>query len=124
VKTLVLLLLVACASVGSLPAEVTEIEIVPADPAVYGEYPKNYQEIVTQWLNKALVDAPSAKIEWVSAPTPGSLPEKKNGKALFGYVVEIKVNSRNRFGTYTGFQKHSLLIRDGQVIVANGFGFR
>ena len=113
----------ACAAFGSLRAEVTEIEIVPADPTVYGEFPKTYQEIVTQWLNTTLVDAPSAKVEWVSAPKPGSLPEKKNGKALFGYLVEIKVNSRNRFGTYTGFQKHTVLIRDGRVVKATGFGF-
>jgi hypothetical protein len=123
VKKLVLFLFLACASVGSLPAEVTEIEIVPADPTVYGEYPKNYQEIVTQWLGTTLVDAPSAKVEWVAPPKPGSLPEKKGGKALFGYLVEIRVNSRNRFGTYTGFQKHSVLIRDGHVIKATGFGF-
>jgi hypothetical protein len=123
VKSLLLLLLIACAAVGSLPAEVTEIEIVPADPTVYGEYPKNYQEIVTQWLGTTLVDAPSAKVEWVAPPKPGSLPEKKDGKELFGYLVEIRVNSRNRFGTYTGFQKHSVLIRDGYVIKATGFGF-
>src|SRR5215212_383740 len=79
-KTLGLILFITCAALGSLRAETTEIEIVPADPAVYGEFPQKYQEIVTQWLNKALVDAASAKIEWVSSPTPGSLPEKKNGK--------------------------------------------
>jgi hypothetical protein len=123
-KTLGLFFFMACAALGSLRAEATEVEIVPADPAVYGEFPQKYQEIVTQWLNTALVDAPSAKIDWLSTPTPGSLPEKKGGKELFGYVVEIRVNSRNKFGTYTGFQKHALLIRDGQVIVANGFGFR
>lgn len=122
-KTLGLILFIACAALGSLRAEATEIEIVAADPTVYGEAPKNYQEVVTQWLNTTLVDAPSAKVEWVSAPKPGSLPEKKGGKALFGYLVEIKVNSRNRFGTYTGFQKHSVLIRDGRVIKATGFGF-
>jgi hypothetical protein len=123
VKTLVLLLFLACASVGSVRAEVTEIEIVPADPTVYGEYPKNYQGIVTQWLGTTLVDAPSAKVDWVAPPKPGSLPEKKDGKALFGYLVEIRVNSRNKFGTYTGFQKHSVLIREGHVIKATGFGF-
>ena len=107
----------------SLPAEVTEIEIVPADPTVYGEFPKNYQEIVNQWLGTTLVDAPSAKVEWVTGPKAGSLPEKKGGKEIFGYLVEIKVNSRNRFGTYTGFQKHTVLIRDGHVVKATGFGF-
>jgi hypothetical protein len=121
-KTIVFLALLACAAPTGLAAEPTEIEVV-ADPRVYGEYPKNYQEIITRWLNETLVDAPSAQIEWVSAPEAGSLPEKKGGKALFGYLVEMKVNSRNRFGTYTGMQKRTVLIRDGRVIKVKG-GFK
>ena len=120
-KTIFLLVFMACTAPGLLRAEVTEIEVV-ADPSVYGEFPKNYQEIITIWLNETLVDAPSAQIEWVGAPKAGSLPEKRNGKELFGYLVEFKVNSRNRFGAYTGMQKHTVLIRDGRVIKATGFG--
>ena len=112
----------ACAAPAVLRAEPTEIEVV-ADPRIYGEYPKNYQEIITQWLNATLVDAPSAYVEWISAPKAGSLPEKKGGNALFGYLIEIKVNSRNRFGTYTGMQKHTVLIKDGKVVKVTGFAF-
>jgi len=111
----------ALAAPACLFAEGTEIEIV-ADPRVYGEYPKNYQEIITKWLGTILVDAPSAQIEWVEPPKPGDLPDAK-GKRLYGYLVEFKVNSRNRFGTYTGMQKHKALIRDGSVIKATGLGF-
>jgi hypothetical protein len=121
-KTVGLLFFVAFAAFGSLWAETKEIEVGP-DPALHGAYPTNYQEIITNWLATALVDAPSAQIEWTTPPKPGTLPEKKNGKALFGYLVEFKVNSRNRFGTYTGMQKHTALIRDGQVIKVTGFGF-
>jgi hypothetical protein len=119
-KTVALLLFMACVAPGLARAETTEIEIV-ADPRIYGEYPKNYQEIITQWLNATLVDAPSSYVEWISGPKPGSLPEKKGGNALFGYIVEIKVNSRNRFGTYTGMQRHSVLIKDGKVLKVTGF---
>jgi hypothetical protein len=122
-KTATLLILMACAvQPGVARAETTEIEL-GADARIYGEYPKNYQEIISNWLNTALVDGPSAQIEWVTPPKAGSLPEKKNGKALLGYLVEFRVNSRNRFGTYTGMQKHTALIRDGQVIKVTGFGF-
>lgn len=120
-RKVALLLFMVFAVPGALRAEPTEIEVV-ADPRVYGEFPKNYKEIVTQWLNETLVDAPSAQIEWPTAPQAGSLPDKKSGKAVSGYLVEIKVNSRNRFGTYTGMQKHTILIRDGRVIKATGFG--
>jgi hypothetical protein len=121
-RTVALVVLVAFAANGLMRAETTEIDVI-ADPAVYGDYPKNYQEIITNWLATVLADAPSAQIKWVSAPKPTALPDKKSGKQLFGYLVEFKVNSRNRFGAYTGMQKHGALIRDGQVIKGTGFGF-
>jgi hypothetical protein len=119
-KTARLFLMLAFAAGSALAAETFEIT---ADPALHGEYPKNYQEIITNWMATALVDAASAQIEWVTPPKPGSMPEKKGGKALFGYLVEFRVNSRNRFGAYTGMQKHKALIHDGQVIKVTGFGF-
>jgi hypothetical protein len=119
-KTVALLLFMACATPGLLRAEITEIEVV-ADPRIYGEFPKNYQEIITQWLNATLVDAPSAYVEWISPPKAGSLPLKKGADPISGYLVDIKVNSRNRFGAYTGMQKHTVLIKDGKVLKVTGF---
>lgn len=121
-RALALAVLLACLAGGLIVAETTEIDVI-ADPAVYGDYPKNYQEIITNWLATVLVDAPSAKIEWVSPPKPATLPDKKSGKQLAGYLVEFKVNSRNRFGAFTGMQKHGALIRDGTVVKGTGFGF-
>jgi hypothetical protein len=121
-RTVTLAVLITFAANGLMRAETTEVDVI-ADPAVYGDYPKNYQEIITNWLATVLADAPSAQIEWVSAPKPAALSDKKSGKQLFGYLVEFKVNSRNRFGAYTGMQKHGALIRDGQVIKGTGFGF-
>ena len=121
-KTIALLLVLAFCAVRAVPAQTGVME-VGADPALHGEYPKNYQEIIHNWLQTVLVDGPSAQIEWVSGPKPGTMPEKKNGKALFGYLVEFNLNSRNRFGAYTGKQRKTVLIHDGQVIKATGFGF-
>jgi hypothetical protein len=121
-KTLALMLFLACATPGIRGAEPSETEVA-GDPRIYGAYPKNYQEIITQWLNATLPDAPSAYVEWLSPPKAGSRPEKKGANPLFGYVVEIKVNSRNRFGTYTGMKSHTLFIRDGKVVRATGFVF-
>jgi hypothetical protein len=93
-----------------------------ADAAKYGEFPKNYMTIVNDWLAMQLLDPKSAVVEFTSTPQPSELPSG-NGGQLFGYLVEFKVNSRNRFGAYTGFQKHGALIRDGQVVRATGFGY-
>jgi hypothetical protein len=104
-----------------VPSQTPEIEVI-ADPRVYGEYPKNYQEIITKWLAENLADPASANIEWRGPPTAAEMPDKKTKRRLTGYLVEFKVNSRNQFGAYTGMQKKSVLIRDGKVIKATGFG--
>jgi hypothetical protein len=90
-----------------------------ADTARYGAYPANYKEIVMQWLNKQLIDPDSARIEWNGEPKPDDLG--KNGEHLYGYLVNFTVNARNRFGGYTGKQKHAVFIRDGVVIKGLGF---
>lgn len=120
-KAIALLLLFAFGGPGLVWAQATEIEIA-ADPAVYGEYPKNYQEIVTKWLETKLADPKSAQIEWTSAPKPADLPGPQ-GQRLYGYLVEFKISARNRFGAYTGKQKHGALIRNGSVLKGTGFGF-
>jgi hypothetical protein len=121
-RTAALLLLFAFAMPNAGLTQTPEIEVI-ADPRVYGEYPKNYQEIITKWLGTVLVDPASANIEWGSAPAAVDLIDKKKRKRVVGYQVDFKVNSRNRFGTYTGMQKKSVVIRDAQVIKATGFGF-
>jgi hypothetical protein len=94
----------------------------PIDPSLCGPYPKNYKEIVWNWMQGVLVDADSAKIEWRGDPKPADLG--KGGEHLYGWLVEFRVNSRNRFGAYTGKQSHGALIRDNQVIQGIGFGYR
>ena len=119
-KTVVLLIVLGFCAVGGLSAQTGTLE-VGADPKLHGAYPTNYQEIITNWLQTVLLDAPSAQIEWTGPPKPGTMPEKKGGGPLFGYLVEFKVNSRNRFGAYTGMQKKTVLIHDGQIIKTKGF---
>ncbi len=89
--------------------------------ARYGPYPTNYKEIVTKWLQTKLLDPASAQIEWEGDPKPADLGTK--GQHLYGYLVNFKVNSRNRFGSYTGKQAHGALIRNGEVIKGLGFGY-
>jgi hypothetical protein len=102
-------------AVGNLCAETQ-----PADAERYGPYPTNYKEIVMKWLNTQLIDAPSARIEWEGDPKPATLGKEK---PLHGYLVNFKVNARNRFGAYTGMQSHGALIRNGEVVKGLGFGY-
>lgn len=121
-KTVALLLLLAFAAPDMARAQTTDVEMI-GDPAVYGEYPKNYQQIITSWLAETLADPASANIEWMGLPKPADVIDKKKKKRFVGYQVEFKVNSRNRFGAYTGMQKKSVVIRDGKIVKATGFGF-
>ena len=84
----------------------------PAPNPVYGAYPDKYKEIITSWLNSALLDPQSLIIKWRSEPRPGEL--KVQGKTISGFLVDFSVNARNMFGVYTA------LIRDGQVVTATG----
>jgi hypothetical protein len=115
-ESLICALVLGVIFVGSVNAQ------TPApDTARYGPYPTLYKEIIMQWLNTQLIDPDSARIEWNEEPKPSELG--KGSEAVAGYLVNFTVNARNRFGSYTGKQKHSVLIRNGEVIKSMGFGY-
>jgi hypothetical protein len=95
----------------------------PPAGAVYGAYPANYKEIITAWLDANLGDPKSAQVKWRGEPRPGELDVGK-GQKVAGFLVDFSVNARNIFGAPTGAQKHTALIRDGQVVTATGFVYR
>src|SRR6266478_7284537 len=104
-KTLAFLV---CAFVVGMSAVLDlSAETEPADTERYGPYPTNYKEMVMKWLDTQLIDAASARIEWDADPKPANLGTKD--KPLYGYLVNFKVNARNRFGSYTGMQSHGAL---------------
>jgi hypothetical protein len=115
-KPVICALGLAITFVASLNAQTPSV-----DTARYGSYPANYKEIVMQWLNKQLIDPDSARIEWKEEPKPSDMG--KDSEAVSGYLVNFTVNARNRFGSYTGKQKHSVLIRNGEIIKSMGFGY-
>jgi hypothetical protein len=93
----------------------------PASSSPCGPFPKLYKEIVWAWMQGNLVDAESAKIEWQREPACTDLGQ--NGQHEIGWLVNFTVNSRNRFGAYTGKQQHGVLIRNGQVVKGIGFNY-
>ena len=98
------------------PAAPASEKPIPPDSPKYGIYPVGYRAIITRWLSERLVDPASAQVEF-SEPVAGEV-RQKNVKAS-GYRVEFRVNSRNKFGQYTGFQKHAVLIRNGEIVWAD-----
>lgn len=113
--------LICALALGMIFAGSLNAQTPAADAARYGPYPTLYKEIVMQWLNTQLIDPDSARIEWNEEPKPSDVG--KGSEAVSGYLVNFTVNARNRFGAYTGKQKHSVLIRNGEVIKSMGFGY-
>ena len=95
----------------------------PADASLCGAFPKFYKEVIYNWMRSALIDVDSAKIEWGAEPRPVLFKEKETGRQAYGWLVDFKVNARNRFGAYTGKQSHAALIRDNVVIKTFGIGY-
>ncbi len=79
----------------------------------FGVYPIAYQELITRWLAEQLIDSASAKIEWPSEPKRVVIKGRNN--TFSGWRVDFKINSRNRFGAYTGKQTRHVYIRNAEV---------
>ena len=120
-KALVSESLICALALGMIFVASLDAQTPSADTARYGPYPTYYKEIIMQWLTTQLIDPDSARIEWSGEPKPSDT--NKSGQAVSGYLVNFTVNARNRFGSFTGKQKHSVLIRNGEVIKGMGFGY-
>ena len=120
-KALVSLSLICAVAFGLSGGSSLSAQTPSPDTARYGPYPTDYKAVVMIWLNKQLIDPDSARIEWKGEPKPTDLG--KGGQAVSGYLVNFTVNARNRFGLYTGKQKHSVLNRNGEVIKSMGFAY-
>ena len=109
-------MLVAAASAQEQPqASPSPAPTAAPDPAIYGQYPIAYQELVQRWLGTKLADPASSVIEWEGQPRAGEHKTQKGDKHV-GYIVEFKVNARNQFGAYTGKQRYRVVLKNGEVL--------
>lgn len=83
--------------------------------ADYGAFPDNYQDIARSYLMAELRDPASIEIDTMSAPIKRWIGDKFTG-IHYGYLVCVKVNSKDLFGNLTGFRNDAVLIRDGFVV--------
>ncbi len=114
-RTLVLLVCAVALLLGTIPAVAAPPKQTAADIEKFGVYPIAYKELITRWLGEQLIDPASAEIEWLGEPQ--RVTAKMRGKETFaGYMVDFKVNSRNKFGMYTGKQARRVYIRSGEII--------
>src|ERR1700730_19470568 len=104
-KAFALLLCLSFAAMSVLPIRA---ESPAPDASLCGPYPKLYKEIVWNWMQKNLVDANSAKIEWQGDPKCTDVG--KNGQHAYGWLVNFPVKTRKQVCVYNGKTKHRELI--------------
>jgi hypothetical protein len=100
----------ASAPPSALPSATLSQDSTPR----YGSYPANYKEVVTSWLQSKGMSG--SKIDWQGEPKPADIPPNGRGH-LYGYLVIFNTPPQTGGTAKT----RSVLIRDGQVVNANGF---
>lgn len=86
--------------------------------AHYGEIPGNYKELVKNFSDGMLKDPYSAKY-MMADPCKGWVREgimaSSGGKPMYGWLIPYKVNAKNSYGGYTGFEPHIAFYHDGKI---------
>ncbi len=95
----------SCATVPS------QSELANAD---YGIYPENYQEIVKAYFSRKLIDPYYAQYR-IKTPYKGYFSGGAFRSPAFGYVVEVGINVKKRFGGYVE-KSYMILIKNGAII--------
>jgi len=83
------------------------------ESASHGDKPSGYKAKIRESFSFILLDPDSASYEFRS-------PEKgwgaDGGSNVFGWVVWTQVNSKNRFGAYTGPIEYKVLLANDEVV--------
>lgn len=76
------------------------------------------QNAINKHIETTLKDPFSAMIKDISKPVEGHIRGALiDGYPLsYGWLLTFSVNAKNSYGGYTGYQKYTLLLRDGAVV--------
>jgi hypothetical protein len=117
------LLVVSCLAILTGCATPAKDVLASAD---YGPYPTNYQEDLKNLIDKRLKDPYSAHYEFLE-PRKGWIGGnlQTSVKTRYGWFVTVRVNARNGFGGYNGFEEYTFFYTDGRYREpgAGGWGF-
>ena len=103
-------LLSACAGMGPTPEQ-----LAAAD---YGA-PVSQQEaveMVKAYFYAQLEDPESTQYDWGQVKKDWMRdPQVNNGEPMFGYALDVQVNTRNTLGRYTGKMSYKFMFRNGRI---------
>lgn len=99
---------------GGCAAAPSQQEVTAAD---YGNFPSDYEAIITKYMFIHLKDPASAQYQFLNKPTAAW---RTLGGKKFGYALCAHINAKNSFGGYTGAKLYYFMIRNGVVIAQEG----
>lgn len=98
----------------------------------YGSYPKNYEKAIREHLARTLIDPNSLMLDGFSKPKKFLRITSRRYNAetdtynpavfLKYYIVCARVNAKNSYGGYTGWQEHIFYFRDGKIVNSSEYG--
>jgi len=79
--------------------------------------PADYRSIGEAFIRRVLKDPESAKFEWVGEPKHEAIqPAFASPHATPVWVTGVRVNAKNSFGGYTGFDPFALAWKNGKIV--------
>lgn len=117
-----LLALAACIALTGCATAVTQQMLDGAD---LGPRPAQAaaEDAVRSYFNATAIDSDSLKFRSWGRPVRGytqatGLAAAAEPDAVFGYFIALEVNGKNRFGGYTGWQRHVARMAHGRCDIA------
>lgn len=87
--------------------------------AYYGELPQYYEGQIKQTIGDRLKDADSAKYQFGTpskAYLQGGMAE--NFKMYYGWAIPVRVNAKNSYGAYVGYQDYMFMYLNNNLVDA------
>ena len=95
-----ILLFVLVMILGGCAGHVSKAQLSQAD---YGELSSAYKEAIKEHMIDKFFDPESARYRYIKPPVKGyAYVPNDASKLTFGYIVDVKINAKNRPGGYTG----------------------
>jgi len=96
---------------------VTPEQISSAD---YGKVPDTYQDSIKNYMQSVLIDPYSAHYRFFGEPQKAYAYISGTLKPpMFGHLVLVGINSKNRLGGYVGEQLYRFLVKDNNLWMLN-----
>ena len=109
---LVLLSALLFSASGCAHTLATPEQIAQAD---YGTLSPTYKTAIQDHMYTVLFDPESARYRYFGDPVKGCAIVEVMGKPVFGYIVEVGINAKNRMGGYVGEDNFTFLVRNNSV---------